>query len=299
MCQNFNIIEIENGVKVEGVKDFNLTHIFECGQAFRWEKTETGSYIVVAFEKVIELLFENETLTILNTNEDDFYWIWYDYFDFDKDYSMIKQELSNTKAYLVNDSLKKSLEFGYGIRILNQDPFEMIISFIISANNQIPRIKKSIDLLSENYGRFIQEYKGKKYYAFPSPCRLAQADSLELKEITRVGFRNQRIIDASKEYIKKPDNFSKYLDDETLGNNLLELNGVGPKVRDCILLFGYDREKTFPVDVWVKRLMEYLYLKESTPNKKILEKGIEYFGDYRGYAQQYLFYYARENNIGK
>lgn len=295
----YTIEEISNGIKIKGLDNFNAKHIFECGQAFRWEKTENDSYIVVANRKVIEIYHDKKDIIILNTTKEDFEKIWHHYFDLDKNYDEIKNILSKTPAYKENESLKEAIDFGYGIRLLNQDEFEMIISFIISANNQIPRIKNSIKILSETYGDFIGEYKGKKYYSFPTPLQLANADSLEVKEIARVGFRNERIVNAAKDYLNNPEKYSRTLSDEILGENLLELDGVGPKVRDCILLFGYDREKTFPVDVWVKRLMEYLYIKESIPNKKILEYGIKLFGDLRGYAQQYLFYYARENKIGK
>lgn len=295
----YTIEEISNGIKIKGLDNFNAKHIFECGQAFRWEKTENDSYIVVANRKVIEIYHDKKDIIILNTTKEDFEKIWHHYFDLDKNYDEIKNILSKTPAYKENESLKEAIDFGYGIRLLNQDEFEMIISFIISANNQIPRIKNSIKILSETYGDFIGEYKGEKYYSFPTPLQLANADSLEVKEIARVGFRNERIVNAAKDYLNNPEKYSRTLSDEILGENLLELDGVGPKVRDCILLFGYDREKTFPVDVWVKRLMEYLYIKESIPNKKILEYGIKLFGDLRGYAQQYLFYYARENKIGK
>lgn len=298
--ENYIVEKFDTGIKVKGLRNFDLTHIFECGQAFRWEKTEENSYIIVAFGKVIELLIDsNGDLIIYNTNEDDFITIWHDYFDLNRDYDNLKLELSKTKAYKLNNSLKEAIEFGYGIRILRQKEFEMIISFIISANNQIPRIKNSIRLLSETYGEFIQEYKGKKYYSFPAPQALAVADPLEIKEVCRVGFRNERIVLTSRLYLENPEQFSNELDDESLGNNLLELPGVGPKVRDCILLFGYARGNTFPVDVWVKRLMETLYIKKTIPNKQILAYSEELFGDYKGIAQQYLFYYARENKIGK
>lgn len=298
--ENYKIKEIDFGVKVIGLKNFDLTHIFECGQAFRWEKTEDNSYIIVAFGKVIELILDNNgDLVIYNTNKEDFINIWRDYFDLTRDYDDLKNQLAKTQAYKMNDSLKEAIEFGYGIRILAQEEFEMIISFIISANNQIPRIKNSIRLLSETYGEYIGEYKGKKYYAFPTPTRLANAKPEEIKEICRVGFRNERIVLASKLYLANPDKFDNKLDDITLGNNLIELPGVGPKVRDCILLFGYARGNTFPVDVWVKRLMETLYIKKTIPNKQILAYSEELFGKYKGIAQQYLFYYARENKIGK
>ena len=296
----YSIIEKDNCIKLVGLKNFNLTHIFECGQAFRWELTEEDSYIVVANDRVIELLQKDDgSVIIKNTTAEDFKNIWHHFFDLDTDYDDIKKQLKNTKAYSQNTSLEEAMDFGYGIRILNQDQYEMIISFIISANNQIPRIKNSIRLLSENYGEFIQEYKGTKYYSFPKPEVLAIADPLDIREITRVGFRDVRIVEASRMYIEEPKKYVQILSDEALGNNLIQMPGIGPKVRDCILLFGYARDNTFPVDVWVKRLMEVLYIGETIPNSKILEYSNELFGELRGLAQQYLFYYARENKIGK
>lgn len=292
------IEEIENGIIVKGLKDFNPTHIFENGQAFRWEKTGSDSYIAVHKDKVSEFILRDEDLLVLNSSKSDFINIWHDYFNLDTDYGNIKDQLRNTKAYQQNDSLKKALDFGYGLRILNQDRFEMIISFIISANNRIPQIKKCIELLSMTYGQPIGTYKGKQYYRFPKPSELAYEDPERLKEITRVGFRNTRIISAAKKYYEEPEYFDN-MDLDELKLNLLALPGIGPKVMDCILLFGYGVEDTFPVDVWVKRLMETLYLDGTYSNKKILEFAKELFGDYMGHAQQYLFYYARENAIGK
>ncbi|MCT1795839.1 DNA-3-methyladenine glycosylase family protein [Helcococcus kunzii] len=298
--ENYIIEEFDGGIKVKGLKNFDLTHIFECGQAFRWVKTVDNSYIIVAYGRVIELIKDaSDDLIIYNTNKEDFLNIWHNYFDLNRDYDSLKLELAKTAAYKLNTSLKEAIEFGYGIRILRQEEFEMIISFIISANNQIPRIKNSIRLLSETYGEFIQEYKGQRYYSFPTPEKLASADPLEIKEICRVGFRNERIVLTSRLYLENPENFSNQLDDQTLGDNLLALPGVGPKVRDCILLFGYARGNTFPVDVWVKRLMETLYIKKTIPNKQILIYSEDLFGEHKGIAQQYLFYYARENKIGK
>lgn len=297
---NYKIIEKDDYIEIEGLENFNITHIFECGQAFRWDKTEENSYIIVADSKVIELIEKNNgNIIIKNTTKEDFQEFWHDFFDLDTDYTLLKEKLKSTKAYNLNESLKEAIEFGYGIRLLNQEAFETIISFIISANNQIPRIKKSIKLLSENYGEFIEEYKGKKYFSFPKPEVLATIEPEEIREIARVGFRDIRIVEASKMYLENREKYSRELEDIQLGENLLEMPGIGPKVRDCILLFGYSRYKTFPVDVWVKRMMETLYIKKSIPNKKILEYALDLFGDLRGVAQQYLFYYARENKIGK
>lgn len=301
---NYTITEIEDGIKVSGLDNFELAHIFENGQAFRWDKTDSGSYIVVAHKKVAEFIMDGKDLIVLNSSPEDFTNIWHPYFNLDVDYEEIKEKLRLTKAYSQNESLKEALEFAQGLRILNQDTFEMIISFIISANNRIPQIKKCIELLSKTYGDPIGTYKGKDYYAFPRPDQLAYQDPEQLKEITRVGFRNTRIIEAARAYLERPQDFSlSSLSDleslEVLKTKLLALPGVGPKVLDCILLFGYGVEETFPVDVWVKRLMETLYLQAPVSNKKILEHARELFGDNLGHAQQYLFYYARENAIGK
>lgn len=300
----YQIKNIDGGIRISGLDNFNLAHIFENGQAFRWEKTEENSYIVVANGKVAEFIMEGQDLLVFNSNNEDFENLWHHYFNLDTDYEEIRSKLRQTKAYKVNDSLDKAMKFATGLRILNQDTFEMIISFIISANNRIPQIKKCIRLLSENYGDFIGSYRGQDYFAFPKPEQLAYQDPDELKEITRVGFRNTRIIAAAKAYLERPEDFElKSLTDfdglESLKEKLLELPGVGPKVLDCILLFGYGVEETFPVDVWVKRLMETLYLDEPVSNKKILEHARDLFGDNLGHAQQYLFYYARENAIGK
>lgn len=294
----YKIVEKEDHLEIEGLDHFDPKHIFECGQAFRWEKTGSGSYIAVAYERVAEFNKVDDKLYVYNSTKEDFENIWHNYFNLDVDYGKLREEIRETKAYKLNDSLKEALEFGDGLRILNQDRFEMIISFIISANNQIPRIKNSVELLSKTYGQVIGNYKGKTYFAFPEPEDLAFQDPLEVKEITRVGFRNERIVEAAKRFMNNPKDFDD-LDLENLKSKLIDLPGVGPKVMDCILLFGYGVEETFPIDVWVQRLMETLYLDKPIPKTQILANAKDLFGDYLGHAQQYLFYYARENNIGK
>lgn len=151
-------LEGRNNMKYN-IKDFEPKHIFECGQAFRWRREDDDSYTAIHSGKIINVKNDNENIIFSNTNEEDFQNIWYNYFDLQTDYGKIKAELSKDKV------LEEAIKFGgEGIRILNQDPYETTISFIISANNQIPRIKKSIELISENYGgEFIGgEYKGKK-----------------------------------------------------------------------------------------------------------------------------------------
>ncbi len=276
-------------------KDFNPEHIFECGQAFRWKKEEDGSYTSVAFNKVINVIIDDNNVVFRNTNESDFNDIWIDYFDLNTDYSNIKNILSK------DITLKDAVEFGYGIRILKQDIFETIISFIISANNQIPRIKKSIEIISKNYGEYIDNYKGEDYYSFPTAEKLSEVSVEELREVSRVGFRDKRIVDTSKIIANNELNISKSieLNSNDLKQELVKLPGVGPKVASCIMLFAYGRGETFPVDVWIKRVMEELYIKKETSLKSIEGYAHEFFGDLAGYAQQYLFYYGRENKVGK
>lgn len=290
----YNIMEGNNKVIIEGIKDFDPVHIFECGQCFRWNKEEDNSFTGVAFERVLNVKSEDDKIILSNTNLEDFNNIWYNYFDLERDYGEMKEELSE------DEILKEAVKFGSGIRILKQEPFETLISFIISANNAIPRIKSSIERLSKRYGKYIGEYNCKDYYAFPTAEALSKVDVEELKE-TKIGFRAKYVSSAAKRvYNGEADlNDIKTLDTDEAREKLMEFQGVGPKVSDCILLFAMEKYDAFPIDVWVKRIMEYFYLKEDTSMKKIQRYGEEKFKDLAGFAQQYLFYYARELGIGK
>ena len=300
-----NIIEKENSIILENVKDFNIKQILECGQCFRWERISDTNYIIVAYRRVIEVVQEGDKVTILNTNMKDFDEIWKDYFDLNVNYEEVKEELSK------DELLKKSVEFGYGIRILNQDPFEMLISFIISARNSIPSIMKTIKKISERWGDKI-EYKGNIYYAFPTPEQLKEAKLEEIKE-TGASFRSKYIIDT----ISKVNAAIEAKNDGTLNEELQQFDleyikslpvddchkalqnfmGVGAKVADCIMLFSMSKHSAFPVDVWIKRAMIHFYLAPDVSLNKIRVFGRDKFGELAGLAQQYLFYYARENNI--
>lgn len=287
----YNIREENQKIILKDIKDFNPQHIFECGQAFRWYKEEDESYTTIAFDRVLNVKKLGENIVLYPTNMEDFHNIWYHYFDLGRDYGEIKEKLSKDSI------LKEATKFGDGIRILNQDPFETIISFIISANNQIPRIKKSIELIAKHYGNKIDD----QYYSFPNSEVLAKVSPEDLREIARVGFRDKRIVETSQMIengeINIDDIFNMTRDQGK--EVLMKLPGVGPKVSDCVLLFAFDKDEAFPVDVWVKRVMEHFYLKEDTNVKKIGLHGKTLFGSLAGFAQQYLFYYARELGIGK
>lgn len=287
----------DNKVILEGVKNFNIKQILECGQCFRWEKKSELDYIVIAYGRVIEVVQEDDKVTILNSNEEDFNNIWFEYFDLERDYSKIKEELSK------DEILKKSVDYGYGIRILNQEPFELVISFIVSARNSIPSIKKTIKKISERWGTEI-EYKGEKFYTFPTPEMLKDATEDEIRE-TGASFRSKYIVDTVANINNDLDNLEGVynleritsLTDDECHIALQEFKGVGAKVADCIMLFSMSKYSAFPVDVWVKRAMMHFYNAEEGSLNKIRIFARNEFKDLSGFAQQYLFYYARENNI--
>lgn len=289
------IFEMENKVVLENVKDFELPHIFECGQCFRWNKEEDSSYTGVALGKVINLKKEGNNVYIDNTSYDEFMDIWEDYFDLKRDYGAIKKELAN-----LDETMSTSVKFGHGIRILKQDEWETLISFIVSANNRIPMIKKAIDALSKNYGEYIGEYRGKKYYSFPRPEVLYNLDIPDI-QFSGIGFRGKYILSAAKLVMEgEIDIYNlKNLSTVEAREKLILFPGVGPKVSDCIMFFSMDKDDAFPIDIWVKRVMEYFYVDEGTSLKKIQSFAREKFGSLAGFAQQYLFYYARELKIGR
>jgi hypothetical protein len=289
------LYEKDNLVILEDVENFDAKAIFTCGQAFRWYEEKDGSFTTVHLGRVLNVLNEVDKVIFKGTNLEEFSEIWIDYFDLNTDYQSIRKSLANNKI------LANAMEYGKGIRILNQNHFEMLISFIISANNMIPRIRKSIEVISMRYGKFICEDENRKYYSFPTVEELSKATVEELREFAKVGFRDKRIFDTVN-MIKNEnidlDSFEN-LETDILREELLKFSGVGNKVADCIMLFSYKRGEVFPVDVWIKRVMEELFIKEETPVKKISKEADRIFGKYAGYAQQYLFYYGREEKIGK
>lgn len=289
------LYEKDNSIILEEIENFDAKAIFTCGQAFRWYEESDGSFTTVHLGRVLNVLNEKDRVIFKGTNLKEFDEIWMDYFDLNTDYKEIRKVLSN------NEILPKAMEYGEGIRILNQNHFEMLISFIISANNMIPRIKKSIEVISMRYGKFICEDENRKYYSFPTVEELSRATVEDLRKFAKVGFRDKRIFDTVNMILNEKidlDNFEN-LETDILREELLKFSGVGNKVADCIMLFSYKRGEVFPVDVWIKRVMEELFIKEETPVKKISKEADRIFGKYAGYAQQYLFYYGREEKIGK
>ena len=276
---------------IENIKSFEPVHIFECGQCFRWNKEIDGSYIGVFKNNVIKVEKKENNVIFKGICEKDIKEICIDYFSLNENYEKIKQELSK-----IDDNLKTSIKFGDGIRILHQDLWETIISFIISANNNIPRIKKIIERISEKYGKKIV-FENKEYYTFPTPEELSKASVEDLRNIG-LGFRDVRVYETTRKIYNGEidlENLEKEKNIEKIEETLLTLPGIGPKVADCIMLFALKKYQVFPIDVWVRRVISELYFdnKEQKP-QKIKEFARNYYGNKAGLAQQYLFYWRRE-----
>ena len=280
---------------IKNIDSFELKDIFDCGQCFRWNIEEDGSYTGVFGNNVLNVKKDNKDVTFEGICDGDIREKVEYYFDLNRDYQEIKEKLSK-----IDNNMKTSIEYGKGIRILNQDLWETIISFIISANNNIPRIKGIIERLSKKYGNEI-EFNGKKYYTFPSPEELKDVSVEEYRSLG-LGFRDIRLYETTKMILDGKVDLNKVRNNQNtmeVRENLLTLSGVGPKVADCILLFSdLKRFEVFPIDVWVRRVMNDLYIKQED-EKKVSKKQIEKlandkFGDLAGIAQQYLFYWRRE-----
>lgn len=278
-----------NSVIISGICDFNATHTFDCGQCFRWEKEADGSYTGVAHGRVVNVAYTDSSVIINNTNIDDVKNIWVDYLDLNRDYSQIK------KLYIDDENLKSAMEFGYGIKILRQEVFECLVSFIISTQNGIGRIKKIVSKLCSMYGSKV-EYNGKTYYSFPTSEQLDGVTEKDLEPL-KAGYRAAYIVDCINKVSSGEIDLQKVagLDIDSARKELLKIKGVGPKVADCVMLFSMGKYEAFPIDVWVKRTMSNLYLNENASVNDIQKYAAENFGEFAGMAQQYLFYYAREN----
>lgn len=277
----------EEGSKVilEEYDSFDIEQTLECGQCFRFNKLGEKEYVIVAMSKVLHIKQTNERIEFYPTTKKEFEEIWLDYFDLNRDYLEIKKIVSYG-----DEIMQKAVEFAPDIRILNQDPWECLISFIISQNNRIPMIKQVIKNISEMYGT-----KASDYHLFPTLEQLSKADESSLISC-KTGFRAKYILDAIKNVSDGNVDFEKLKDYGTddARNKLMEIKGVGQKVSDCVLLFSMRRGDVFPTDVWIKRVMEHFYFGgEETKIKTIHEFAQNKFGKYAGFAQQYLFHYAR------
>ena len=286
---------IEQIYILKNPKSFELKDIFDCGQCFRWNTEEDGSYTGVFGKNILNVKRDGKNINFKGICDGNIEYIIYDYFDLNRDYERIKETLSE-----IDENMKKSVLYGKGIRILNQDLWETIMSFIISANNNIPRIKGIIERLSKKYGSKIS-FNGKEYYTFPTPEQLRDVTVEDYRKLG-LGFRDIRLYETTQMILNKDIDLEKLKNNSNtieVREELLKLSGVGQKVADCILLFStLKRFEVFPIDVWVRRVMNDLYIKqedETKVSKKQIEKiAEEKFGNLAGLAQQYLFYWRRE-----
>lgn len=269
---------------------FEPTHVFECGQCFRWNKQDDGSYTGIFKNNVLNVKKEDGKTIFSGICDGDIKDVCTDYFDLNTNYEDIKNRISKIDKYLAN-----SIEYGNGIRILHQDLWETLISFIISANNNIPRIKGIIERISKKYGKRI-EFRGQTYYTFPTAEELSIATVQDFRDLG-LGFRDVRVYETTKKILIKEIDLEHLKNEKntaTLRDELLKIPGVGPKVADCVMLFGLKRFDVFPIDVWVRRVISELYFEGKEQKPKIIQEFAEKnYGDLAGLAQQYLFYWRR------
>ena len=264
----------DSQIVMSDVRDLDLEQTLDCGQSFRWEKQDDGSFSGVAFDKFVNISLDGTDMTIKNAVEADRE-LWFDYFDLALDYGKIREDISE-----LHPVLKEAAKYAPGIRILRQEPYEALCTFIISQNNNIKRIKGIVGRLCKSFGDEIED----GVYGFPSAERLAELTPDDLAPL-RAGFRTRSIIDSAKKVASGEVDLElcKTADYETSRAELMKITGVGVKVADCTLLFGMHRVEAFPVDVWMKRAMEKLF-----PGMTAAD-----FGEYAGIAQQYIFHYSR------
>ena len=271
-----NCQQTPGGLLVTGITDFSLPETLDCGQCFRWQRLESGAYRGSAYGKSLTVSMDEKGLLLQGAAEEDFQALWRSYFDLDLDYNKIRGALANKDPIL-----KEAAAFAPGIRILNQEPFETLCSFIISQNNNIPRIKGIIERFCQAFGSPIP---GSSFFSFPTPEALASRCLEDLAPL-RAGFRAKYLLDAAKKVAGGEISLEE-ISRESAGFGRIELQkilGVGPKVAECTLLYGYHKTDCFPMDVWMKRAMAIL----------LPDYSAEDFGEDAGLAQQYLFHYSR------
>lgn len=263
---------------------FNIAQILECGQCFRFYRTSPMEYDLIAKNKVLHIKQYAEKVVFTPCTESEFTDIWIPYFDLETDYDAIKEYLGQR-----DEKIKNAVAYGEGIRLLNQDRLETIISFIISQNKNIPGIKLILERLTEGYGEKLGQY-----YSFPALDVLAGMTEKDFLDLG-TGFRAKYLVDAAAKIKSGELDIEREADTDSLRESLMKVKGIGPKVSNCIMLFSFGKRESFPVDVWIKRAMEMLYFPQGASNEEIERFAAEHFGCYGGYAQQYLFYYARSS----
>lgn len=281
-----------NYIKLENIRDFDVRKTFDCGQCFRFEEVSDSrhecEFSGVAHGRLISVASDGNDLYIYNSDEADYYNIWRTYLGLDRDYAAIADDILSRSQ---NPALAEAVSVGRGIRILRQEPWEAVCSFIISQNNNIPRIKKIISTLSEAYGRRVDTEGMESHggavaaYSFPDALHVLEAGVDGIFAL-KTGFRAKYIIDGAKKCTDGSVDLSSLADipTEKAAEALKSIKGIGDKVAACSLLFGFGKLDAFPVDVWIRRVIERYFGDGFSPAE---------LGPYAGVAQQFLFYYER------
>jgi len=276
-------------MELNNLASFDIGQILECGQCFRFAKLEDNHYKIIAYGSTLTIKQEGDTVR-LSCSPEEFRSVWHSYFDLDRDYCGIKTLIAHNDPIMA-----EAIAHAPGIRILKQDFWEMVVSFIVSQNNRIPMIKKVIENICERYGSPIEGG-----FAFPSAQQISGASVADLMEL-KTGFRAKYIKDAVDKRLLGQLN-EEHL--RSLGTNdvktvLTAVHGIGDKVAHCILLTGLNRMDVFPTDVWIRRIISHLYFDGADVSLKTIQDfAHDKWGENTGIAQQYLFHYARLNKIG-
>ncbi len=266
------------------INQFNLQDVLDSGQTFRYERLKDGRYLVLSKDQY-GLFSEQKGEFIMETENEAYF---KHFFDLENDYTTISKEIIKK-----HEKMKEILKYTNGIRLLKQDTWEMILSFILSSNNNIPRIKGLVKNICEKYGQKIVSVDQKDYFSFPTPEEMKKATLSELRSLG-VGFRDQYIIDARDKIRSQEISIEDLRDMGTQDARLelMKIKGVGKKVADCVLLFGLNKTDVFPVDVWIERIMRDWFVPEDLKKNEIETYAFKMFGEQMGYAQQYIFYYC-------
>ena len=300
------IYELRDGdipvLKITGIANFDVNKIFDCGQSFRFERVENSTHEIefsgVAYGRFVSFAQDGDTVYVYGSDREDLEAVWRKYLDLDRDYDAVGADIARCCDH---EAMRAAIEYGRGIRILSQDPFECVISFIISQNNNIPRIKKIIEALCLKCGTPIELPRGMEKHssgksslcAFPTAQAIAALGEDGLFEL-KTGFRAKYIYDAVSQIGDGRLSLAPILDEndtEKAIEALCRVKGIGRKVASCALLFGFGKYDAFPVDVWMKRVGEKYFGDEGR------ELTGARFGAYAGIAQQYLFYYERYRSL--
>ncbi|MGN0960674.1 MAG: DNA-3-methyladenine glycosylase family protein [Christensenellales bacterium] len=274
--------EFDDYILVNKTPDFDVKQTLECGQVFRYKVRDFG-YTVYSSDQKADIYCQEDHIKIFTNNKK--YFI--NYFDFCTNYDKIKSSLK------ANPILSDAINYGNGIRILNSNPLEMIIEFIISQNNNIPRIKTIIERICEAYG----EDKG-DYYAFPTLDKLKEIP-LEFFTNIKCGYRDKYLYSTIQMLDYNQIDRIKSLPTRDAREELMKFKGIGRKVADCILLFGFRKTDVFPTDTWVVKAYNQIYNKNESNAIKISNYFVDIFGELSGFAQQYLFYKMRDSKMGE